>query len=132
LARTADSDVSDVVKRFSPRELEAFVYISQEIGKRTRYGLREETCERPVCTMMGWSNGNADWYMMGSRRMGDKVTLDANMIMVPYPRSLVENIKEALPPLPLYFCSFEAKQRGEVDPYEASLCWALKQLEKER
>jgi hypothetical protein len=131
-----DVDCDKLIKSFTTDELKDFVDINNSIDDLTFYGLREEYVKEES-TFLHWSNGSRRWIAahpesgFGERvRPGNTVTLDANQMITPHPYEFVDKISGCLKDLPLYACSFEAKQRGEVDPKIASLCWALKQLER--
>ena len=130
---------TELVHSLSDRELEALIDINERIMDLTHYGRRTEYVDRPS-TYLLWSNADKKWCVMhtnklgaGPRRevrVGNEIELSPNQLVVPYPRRLVEKLSPCLKVHPLYFCSFEAKARGEVDPLQASLCWAAKQLER--
>lgn len=129
-------DCMELVSSLSPDELEAFIDINEKITGLTSYGIRTELVEKPS-TFMVWSNASKGWFAAHPKsgwgekvKTGEEIRLDANHLIVPYPYKLVDKLTPCLKDLPLYGCSFEAKQRGEVDPVSSSLCWAVKQLER--
>jgi len=126
------------IKELSPEQLDAFIETVKEVYKRTSYGIREELVKRDNSAVLMWSNGSRKWTVIHpdsptareAKKAGTTIELDANMIVVPFDYETVKKFADCLPPLPLYYCSFEAKMRGEVQPEMATLCWALKQLER--
>jgi hypothetical protein len=86
---------------------EAIDDINYRISQRTSYGLREEVAPSPGVIIV-WSNSSADWYATRPVRKGERLTLDANQVFVPYPRRRVEAVLHKLEPLPLYKYSYEA------------------------
>lgn len=94
--------------------------INDLISARVSYGIREEVATKPSITLV-WLNGSADWYISyGVKAKGETASLDANMILVPYPKYIVEPLLPFLRQLPLYSYSFEASkdraQRWEGNP----------------
>jgi len=127
----------ETIKKLTPEELEAYIQTNYRIKERVQYGMHSEPIEEPekttICT---WFNGSRRWFCKSFKKTlwyesGKKnIPLDANVIITPYPYRIIKKFEECLQPLPLYYCSAEAKMRGEVDPVEAIFCWALKQLER--
>jgi len=116
-------------QNLNERDLKALIEVSREIEKRTSYGLRKELAEEKS-TVLAWSNASKAWFVYRTVDKGEEVILDANQILVPISPGRAERIRKCLPALPLYALSFEAKERGEVPKAEATIAWALKQLEK--
>jgi len=133
-------ECEEKIKKLSPEELNAYVETNKKIKERTSYGIRTELVPRDNSTVLMWSNAARAWKVahpesfLGreAKKAGAEIRLDANMIVVPHEYQTVQKFANCLQPLPLYFCSTEAKMRGEVDPIEATVCWAIKQLEKIR
>jgi len=131
-------DCDKIIKSLKSDELEAFVKINQEVNKRISYGIRNELTPSKNSTFLIWSNASKGWYtahpdsvwVKDKKAKGVEVRLDANQMVVPYPRKTVNKFVMCLKILPLYACSTEAKMRGEVNSSDATLCWALKQLER--
>lgn len=95
--------------------LDEYVHLANEkIKERVRYGLREEVAETRSI-VFEWSNGGAHWWhWYDSKKRGEKVTLDANQIMLPYrPRKLMREAQKHFMVLPLYSDSFEYVWLGE-------------------
>jgi len=118
-----------------PESVKTLAQMNSEVAKRRSYGRRTEAAPGDENCLLSWSNGSADWWSrsgyMGKRiSKGDEVNLDANEILVPHSCDEVIELACLLDDLPLYGCSTEAKERGEVDPMEASVCWALKQMQR--
>jgi hypothetical protein len=118
-------------------ELKAVIEINNEIAKRTSYGIREEIIQKNKSTFMLWSNASEAWIPAHpdsgwgkNIRAGNEVKLDANHVVVPFPYSVVKKFNVCYRPLPLYGLSFEAKNRGQVESFEATFCWAIKQYER--
>jgi len=132
------ADCLDIVKRLSREELEAFLDVNNEIKRRTSYGFRKEVVKKDNSTVLVWSNSREEWIPMPpdsiygekTSKAGNVIELDANMILVPFSYDVVKKFAKCLEPLPLYYCSREAVERGKVPPEEAAFCWALKQLER--
>jgi len=126
------------LKELTQDELLAFVEINRKVKERTNYGVRSELVPKDRSTVLVWSNSAKAWipahpdshYGREAKKAGMEIRLDANMIVVPYDYKFVKKAADCLQALPLYSCSFEAKMRGEVDPIEATFCWALKQLQR--
>ena len=116
-------------QNLNERDLRALIEVSREIEKRTSYGLRKELAEEKG-TVLAWSNASKTWFVYRTVDKGEEVVLDANQILVPISPGRAERIRKCLPALPLYALSFEAKERGEVPEVEATISWALKQLER--
>ena len=132
-------DCDQLVKSLNQKELRAFVDTNREVEKRKSYGMRTEQVEKDDSTFLFWSNGSRRWFAADPDsfwakdiKKGNEIRLDANHVLVPYPYRTVKKFVHCLKTLPLYYCSTEAKQRGEVDSFEATFCWALKQLERIR
>lgn len=131
-------DCDKIIKSLNQKELEAFIDINQEIEKRTSYGVRSEQTPAKNSTLLIWSNASKGWYAAhpssvwaeGKKEKGIEVRLDANQLVVPYSYRTANKFVMCLNELPLYVCSTEAKRRREVNPKAATLCWALKQLER--
>jgi len=131
-------DCDKIIKSLNQNELEAFVKINQDIEKRTSYGMRNELTPSKNSAFLIWSNASKGWYaahpdsiwVKGKKEKGVEVRLDANQLVVPYSYRTANKFVMCLKELPLYVCSTEAKMRGEVDPTAATLCWAMKQLER--
>jgi hypothetical protein len=130
-------DCDKLIKNLEKGELEAYVEVNKNIENMTSYGGRNELieCNKPV--MVYWSNSTANWnvghpdsYWTKGKKKGDEVHLDANQMIVCYPYRTMKKIAPCLKQLPLYYCSTEAKKRGEVDSLDATLCWAIKQYER--
>jgi hypothetical protein len=116
-------------QKLNERDLRALLIATEEIAKRTSYGIRKELAEEKS-TILAWSNASKKWFVYGKVDKGEEVSLDANMILVPFSPGRAERIADCLPTLPLYYLSFEAQARGEVNPVEAAREWAKKQLER--
>jgi len=97
--------------------------INTKIAKRTSYGHRQVIVPDKEHTVLGWSNGAQKWiiypnYANRSEKIADPtsgkktITLDANMILVPFPEHKVKEVVDQLEDLPLYSNSVEAKMRG--------------------
>ena len=79
------------------------------------YGVRSYEVPSSESTYLGWSNAAADWACGPVRKKkGELIRLDANELVVPYPSTVVSKFVDALPPLPLYYLSTEARMRGEA------------------
>jgi len=128
-----------IIRSLTPEELEAYIQTNYLIKERNYYGRRIEIVKNmrksTICT---WFNGSKRWYCRPFTSTGyyekrmREISLDANQILTPYPYKTVKKFEECLLPLPLYYYSVEAKERGEVDQLEAIFCWVLKQLEREK
>lgn len=81
--------------------------INGMITGRTQYGLREDKSRG---TLMFWSNGAEAWIV--DPRPPQSAILDANELVVPFPRRQVSLIAGFLDPLPLFRYSLEARERG--------------------
>ncbi len=96
-------------------EIEAFEEARERVYERTSYGTRPEPIpdkEYVICT---WSNSSKSWSTSPwyGQDEEDWVELDANEILVPYPKETVDKFVEDLPDLPLYELSTEARLRGD-------------------
>ena len=130
-------DCDKLIKSLKREELEAFVETNRAIENRISYGMRSELVEQEPTTFLHWSNGSRRWFAAHPNsgwgkdiKKGNEINLDANQLIMPYSYETINKFAECLKELPLYACSFEAKKRGEVDEFEATFCWALKQMEK--
>jgi len=130
-------DCDKLVKNLNKKDLKAFVETNEKIDELTSYGMRSELieCNRPV--LVYWSNGTADWNVghpdslwTKGKKIGDEIHLDANQMIVCHPYKTMKKIAPCLKTLPLYYCSTEAKMRGEVNEFDATLTWAIKQHER--
>lgn len=93
----------------------AFNKAVKSVNERVMYGMRQEIVPEGTHYELMWSNGSECWFV--TRKVNiDVINLDANLIIV-----RADNEKEArlfakeLPDLPLFECSFEAKQRGKYN-----------------
>ena len=128
----------EIVRGLTPEELEAYIQTNYRVKERNRYGQHIETVENMRrSTICVWFNSSKRWYCRPFtstsfyRERMREIPLGSNQIITPYPYKMVKKFEECLQPLPLYYCSTEAKRRGDADPIEAAFCWALKQLERE-
>ena len=103
----------------------------KEIDKRQYYGVREEkVIPKKVYTHGYWSNGSATWHFGERIYNEDTIKLDANEIILPYRLEQVMGVSYALPPLPLFGLSHEAKQMFSAEEQDdITVQWGLKQLE---
>ena len=103
----------------------------KEIDQRQYYGVREEKIiPKKRYTHGYWSNGSASWSFSEKIYHDDVTKLDANEILLPYRIEQVMGVSYALPPLPLYSLSHEAKQMfGSEEQDNITTQWALKQLD---
>lgn len=86
---------------------EMIIQIANAIKARTTYGMRTEIAPER-CSFLQWSNASGGWMLSRSTvPKGKEVKLDANQIIVPFPKEQVAAILEFLPDLPLYDNSFE-------------------------
>lgn len=90
---------------------------NRRIAQRTYYGPRQEDLPRSGdFSFIRWSNGPARWFLDGltrsaalARERGVKaVTIDADVVMVPFHSVLVEKVLDVLDDHPLYDFSVEA------------------------
>lgn len=93
---------------------EAIADINYRISQRTSYGLREETAHDPGVVIV-WSNASAEWYAARPVRKGERLTLDANQVFVPYPKRRVKAVLHKLEHLPLYRYSYESVKRKKKE-----------------
>ena len=83
---------------------------------RTQYGTRVEVA-RQAGWRVGWSNNLRSWgRFFRAVKRGDRVTLDANEILLYGPARYVDGLAKRLPYLPLYQYSTEARDRGLMGP----------------
>ena len=116
----------------SKNDLDALKVLAQKIKTRTDYGRRTEITEGRGYILM-WSNASRAWLPWGYaiERKDKELELDSNMIFAPFSKKVLEPILPCLPTLPLYYMSTEAKERGEVDVFEATIKWLEAQLIKQ-
>jgi hypothetical protein len=89
--------------------------INKLVHQRWDYGVRTELVEKPSYHV-SWSNGSAAWYVAygyGVLQPGEEVRLDANEILVPYRKDVLERVLPKVDNLPLYCRSTEGKMRGK-------------------
>lgn len=136
LNKKPEPDCDKIIKSLKSDELKAYVDINQNIELQDNYGTINAIGNRKKQTLLYWSNTgkkwsavhpDADWW----REQDEKeFHLGPHMMLVPYPYKTVNKFAKCLKTHPLYACSFEAKRRGEVDDFSATLCWAIKQMER--
>jgi len=110
---------------------EVFEDAVKEIDQRQYYGLRTlNVIPKRRYTYGFWSNSDASWHFREQVFNEDTTQLDANEILLPYGIDQVLGVSYALPPLPLYSLSFEARQSmGTEEQQNITEQWALKRLE---
>lgn len=116
-------------KEYEAEDFRNIIESNEKISTLTSYGVRIEIPESDGI-IISWSNGSKSWWYWGDRKKGIELKLDANMLFLPITKKQFDTIQGKLNQLPLYRCSFEAKERGEVDSELATLEWAIKQLER--
>jgi hypothetical protein len=131
-----DIDCDTIIKNLAPSELKAYVDINQKIDLQNHYCTVTANGNRKKQTLLVWYNGSKKWNAVHpdaqwwEGKDETELRLGPNMILAEYPYRTVNKFAECLKTHPLYHCSFEAKKRGEVDSLDATLCWALKQIER--
>jgi hypothetical protein len=132
-------DCKKLIKSLNKEELVAFVETNKRIDLQNHYGTTNVIGDRKKETLITWSDGykkwtavhpDAGWWDGHDKDNKVELSLGPIHVLTPYPYEVVNKFAECLKTHPLYVCSFEAKKRGEVDPTAATLCWALKQLER--
>lgn len=129
-ASFGNPNLNIAVKNLSDADIRAAKKINELIDQRRYYGVREELAESDS-TVIAWSNATRDWIVevaRGKIKVGERVKLDANEVLVPFSPARIERVKPFLKPLPLYMLSFEAKAHA-IDPKVHSALWAAKQIE---
>lgn len=94
---------------------------NKKISERGFYGHHEEPLPAGDFTVLYWSNGAEAWFVdnrtenvMIARDKGRKsISLDANVVIVPFHQIFLEKVTAGLDDLPLYVYSVEAKERGD-------------------
>lgn len=127
LLEVADSILSN------EKNIELINEINAEIDKLRSYGLRTELVEKIPSCLLIWYNAYEQWSAANwNYTKKQEVELDANMLIVPYPREVVRKVQCFLKPLPLFVYSLEYKKRYiPPEEWEAhSRAWAKKQFEK--
>ena len=111
----------------------------QKVLARKSYGMREEVAKYPGIVII-WSNSSADWYTRYDMcKKGEKLTLDANQVLLYTNRKTANEWCKTLPPLPLFGSSFEAawlgknkkEKKGETFCDCGALVSQIKRLEKQ-
>jgi hypothetical protein len=131
--------VKDIKKTWDERipvptekDLENVSKINNIIEGQDSYGHRQWTQKEGIVAT--WSNGSEMWYLdhMYTEQLKKKtsVSLDANQVVLPVNEKEFLRVHKRIAPLPLYFGSFEAKQRKIVDWDTADNVWLHGQLKR--
>ncbi len=108
---------------------------NRRIAQRSFYGPRQEDLPRSGdFTFIRWSNGPARWFLDGltrsatlARERGVKaVTIDADVVLVPFHSILVEKVLDVLDDHPLYDFSLEAGRGENIPATDRSLRRAIR------
>ena len=106
---------------------DTFETASEKIRKRTNYGMRTEVVEQK-CQIILWSNNQARWVLWGlwsEPKKGDRVELDANMVLLYATAKEIKSWLPNLPYLPLYANSYEVVYEGRGDKEKICNCDVL-------
>jgi hypothetical protein len=116
-------------------DIQIILKINEEIKRQIQtYAYHEELVENTKSIIIVWSNGCVCWntYSTKEIKKGNTVKLDASMVLVPFPRNIVDKYLCLIDQNPLYKFSFEAVyQRGEGSFLEGVLGWMAKVTETE-
>lgn len=122
-------EISEYTTSLTDEDIEIMLDINNEIEKIQFYGHHNELVESGRSTVLKWSNSCECWNVSYFRELkkGNEITLDANEILVSYPKSKVNKYLCLLNELPLYKYSFEAGE--ERSHLITTLEWILKCME---
>lgn len=103
------------LKAFTTPQLTLLKTCNEIIAQMVNYGVNHTIAKKDGFIAM-WSNGCKDWGIFGQMtKIGDAISLDANMFLIPSTdNDLIKSILALFSPLPLYFYSTEAKMRSEA------------------
>lgn len=88
-------------------------FVNKLISERTGYGMREVFVNIEKFTVIAWSNGGANWYVINKDWISvnnSNVHVDANQVVIPLYVDQVRKIIDKLDDLPLYANSFEGQR----------------------
>lgn len=129
---SVQSNILEYINSLSNEEILMVEEINREIERQSqRFGSHRELAESSRSSILLWSNAAQFWGIIHRPiKKGEEITLDANVVLVPFSRSKVQKVICLLNESPLFRFSFEAgtKKGRLVTILEAM----LKQIESRK